>query len=103
MARCQSRRIRGVGLRRLDHLLRRVVRLAGIRQLFVAELEYQSIYYFTRYINPHSYIGIQPPGPGEGSHTATRRSASITLRCGPVAAKRSTAFTVNSWSDAMFP
>ena len=66
-------------------------------------MEYQSIYYFTRYINPHSYIGIQPSGPGEGSHTATRRSASITLRCGPVAAKRSTAFTVNSWSDAMFP
>lgn len=28
-------------------------------------MEYQSIYYFTRYINPHSYIGIQPPGPGK--------------------------------------
>lgn len=27
-------------------------------------MEYQSIYYFTRYINPHSYIGIQPARTG---------------------------------------
>jgi hypothetical protein len=27
-------------------------------------MEYQSIYYFTRYLNPHSYIGIQPPASG---------------------------------------
>ena len=28
-------------------------------------MEYQSIYYFTRYVNPHSYIGIQPARTGE--------------------------------------
>ncbi|WP_319453835.1 MULTISPECIES: VOC family protein [unclassified Mycobacterium] len=28
------------------------------------DLEYQSIYYFTRYLNPHSYIGIQPARTG---------------------------------------
>jgi catechol 2,3-dioxygenase-like lactoylglutathione lyase family enzyme len=27
-------------------------------------MEYQSIYYFTRYVNPHSYIGIQPARTG---------------------------------------
>jgi catechol 2,3-dioxygenase-like lactoylglutathione lyase family enzyme len=27
-------------------------------------MEYQSIYYFTRYLNPHSYIGIQPARVG---------------------------------------
>ena len=28
-------------------------------------MEYQSIYYMTRYANPHSYIGIQPARSGE--------------------------------------
>jgi catechol 2,3-dioxygenase-like lactoylglutathione lyase family enzyme len=28
-------------------------------------MEYQSVYYFTRYVNPHSYIGIQPARTGE--------------------------------------
>lgn len=28
-------------------------------------MEYQSIYYMTRYANPHSYIGIQPARTGE--------------------------------------
>jgi catechol 2,3-dioxygenase-like lactoylglutathione lyase family enzyme len=28
-------------------------------------MEYQSIYYFTRYVNPHSYIGIQPARTGD--------------------------------------
>ena len=28
-------------------------------------MEYQSIYYMTRYLNPHSYIGIQPARTGE--------------------------------------
>lgn len=28
-------------------------------------MEYQSIYYMTRYVNPHSYIGIQPARTGE--------------------------------------
>ncbi len=27
-------------------------------------MEYQSIYYMTRYVNPHSYIGIQPARTG---------------------------------------
>lgn len=27
-------------------------------------MEYQSIYYMTRYVNPHSYIGIQPARSG---------------------------------------
>ena len=29
------------------------------------DMEYQSIYYFNRYVNPHSYIGIQPARTGE--------------------------------------
>lgn len=29
------------------------------------DMEYQSIYYMTRYVNPHSYIGIQPARTGE--------------------------------------
>lgn len=29
-------------------------------------MEYQSTYYMTRYVNPHSYIGIQPARTGEG-------------------------------------
>lgn len=28
-------------------------------------MEYQSTYYMTRYVNPHSYIGIQPAHTGE--------------------------------------
>jgi hypothetical protein len=28
-------------------------------------MEYQSIYYMTRYANPHSYIGIQPARTGQ--------------------------------------
>ncbi|OBK11546.1 VOC family protein [Mycobacterium asiaticum] len=28
-------------------------------------MEYQSVYYMTRYLNPHSYIGIQPARTGE--------------------------------------
>ena len=28
-------------------------------------MEYQSIYYMTRFVNPHSYIGIQPARTGE--------------------------------------
>lgn len=28
------------------------------------DMEYQSIYYMTRYVNPHSYIGIQPARTG---------------------------------------
>ena len=28
-------------------------------------MEYQSIYYMTRFINPHSYIGIQPARTGD--------------------------------------
>lgn len=27
-------------------------------------MEYQSVYYMTRYLNPHSYIGIQPARSG---------------------------------------
>lgn len=27
-------------------------------------MEYQSVYYFTRYLNPHSYVGIQPARTG---------------------------------------
>jgi catechol 2,3-dioxygenase-like lactoylglutathione lyase family enzyme len=29
------------------------------------DMEYQSIYYMTRFVNPHSYIGIQPARTGD--------------------------------------
>jgi len=39
-------------------------------------MEYQSIYYFTRYVNPHSYIGIQPALTG-GKLTHSDQSVGI--------------------------
>lgn len=40
------------------------------------DMEYQSIYYFTRYFNPHSYIGIQPARSG-GKLTHTEQQVGI--------------------------
>lgn len=37
----------------------------GFSSFSSLDLEYQSIYYMTRYLNPHSYIGIQPAGTGD--------------------------------------
>jgi catechol 2,3-dioxygenase-like lactoylglutathione lyase family enzyme len=39
-------------------------------------MEYQSIYYFTRYVNPHSYIGIQP-ARAEGKLTHSDQAVGI--------------------------
>lgn len=36
----------------------------GFSSFSSMDMEYQSIYYFTRYVNPHSYIGIQPARSG---------------------------------------
>ena len=36
----------------------------GYHSFSSLNMEYQSIYYFTRYVNPHSYIGIQPARTG---------------------------------------
>jgi hypothetical protein len=43
-------------------------RIADLREQAADERERvadESIYYFTRYVNPHSYIGIQPAHTGE--------------------------------------
>jgi catechol 2,3-dioxygenase-like lactoylglutathione lyase family enzyme len=37
----------------------------GYRSFSSMNMEYQSIYYMTRYANPHSYIGIQPARTGQ--------------------------------------
>lgn len=37
----------------------------GYHSFSSLNMEYQSIYYMTRFINPHSYIGIQPAHTGE--------------------------------------
>lgn len=36
----------------------------GFRSFSTLNMEYQSTYYMTRYVNPHSYIGIQPARTG---------------------------------------
>jgi catechol 2,3-dioxygenase-like lactoylglutathione lyase family enzyme len=37
----------------------------GYHSFSSLNMEYQSIYYMTRFVNPHSYIGIQPARTGE--------------------------------------
>jgi len=37
----------------------------GYSSFSTLNLEYQSVYYMTRFFNPHSYIGIQPARTGE--------------------------------------
>jgi catechol 2,3-dioxygenase-like lactoylglutathione lyase family enzyme len=39
--------------------------LLGYSSFSSMNMEYQSIYYMTRYVNPHSYIGIQPARSGD--------------------------------------
>lgn len=36
----------------------------GYHSFSSLNMEYQSIYYMTRFLNPHSYIGIQPANTG---------------------------------------
>jgi catechol 2,3-dioxygenase-like lactoylglutathione lyase family enzyme len=36
----------------------------GYSSFSTLDMEYQSIYYMTRFVNPHSYIGIQPARTG---------------------------------------
>jgi hypothetical protein len=73
----------------------------GYSSFLSLNMEYQSIYYMTRYVNPHSYIGIQPARTGEKLTHSDRRSASITLRCGRAAETKSTASFANSCSAGM--
>ena len=37
----------------------------GYHSFSSLNMEYQSMYYMTRFVNPHSYIGIQPARSGE--------------------------------------
>ena len=37
----------------------------GYHSFSSLNMEYQSIYYMTRFLNPHSYIGIQPANTGD--------------------------------------
>ncbi|MGV0806425.1 VOC family protein [Mycolicibacterium setense] len=37
----------------------------GFSSFSSLNMEYQSIYYMTRFVNPHSYIGIQPARTGD--------------------------------------
>ena len=37
----------------------------GFTSFSTLNMEYESTYYFTRYVNPHSYIGIQPARTGQ--------------------------------------
>ncbi|GAA2810360.1 hypothetical protein GCM10010533_55720 [Mycolicibacterium pallens] len=36
----------------------------GYSSFSTLNMEYQSVYYMTRFVNPHSYIGIQPARAG---------------------------------------
>ena len=59
-------------------------------------MDYQSIYYLTRYVNPHSYIGIQPARTG-GKLTPSDQAVGINhVALWARSRKRSTAFIANS-------
>ncbi|MGV0739210.1 VOC family protein [Mycobacterium syngnathidarum] len=48
----------------------------GFSSFSSLNMEYQSIYYMTRFLNPHSYIGIQPARTG-GKLTHSEQSVGI--------------------------
>lgn len=65
-------------------------------------MEYQSIYYFTRYINPHSYIGIQPARTGERLTHSDQAVGVNHIALWPAEEMRSTASTANSCLSEAF-
>ena len=59
-------------------------------------MEYQSTYYFTRYVNPHSYIGIQPARTGDKLAHGDQAVGVNHIALWAKSRKRSTAFIASS-------
>lgn len=75
----------------------------GFSSFSTLNMEYESTYYMTRNVNPHSYIGIQPARTGVKLTHSDQAVGINHIACGPAAGAKWTASIMNSWSAGVSP